>query len=424
MNAIIKLRHLDRIILYTIIILAAFPFAQVFYLELGGAILDAFELLYLALIILILFRILARRRIKKTCLPFLLFINMIVLYFFISVNIYGAKSIDFINQLRHYQPFFIGTMLLATGTIVEKEKYLRLLIFASIISSTISLIFHYLTPGFLADLLYRSEELVSLTTIQGRLIWGNAGLTFFVIVVFMLPKKKTTVNKTIMWIAIFLTLVGLASSNNRTMIFALAFLLLGYVFLEKHIMSFIKRSRKAISLGIIAVLIIFILISVSPKIYFLMEKRYLGSGYRFKNVIEQSLIRERIPIYTQYLESIKAYFPLGQGLGKPFHIRRDGTRVPISDISIISFLLPLGLMGLIIFFLFIYSLFRLVSKSKSYIGEKEIRIVKLFLIISLIMSLNIDLFSRNNFVIFLSMFVLTLKNDSSYLRTRIKPRIS
>lgn len=417
-----KPSSIDRIILGTIILLAALPFAQVFYLEIVGIMLDAFELLYLTLIMIILLKILIFGSIKKEFLPFLLFIVTIILYFIISVNIYGAKSIDIVNQLRHYLPFLIGTMLLVTRTIVKTEKYLRLLTFASIISSTTAMIIHHLMPELLADLLFSSEELVSITTIHGRLYWANACLVFFVTLSFMLTQRKIHVNKAIMSIALFLTFVGLVNTVNRTMIIGLVFLLVGYSFLEKHIILSIKRSKKAIGLGVIGALIIFGLMSVYPKVKYLIEKRYLRSGY--EQVYETALVKERFPIYAQYANSIKTYFPVGQGLGKPFHIRFNGIRVPITDISIISFLLPFGPLGLIVFCIFIYTLFRLVSRANNSISERAIRIFKLFLITSLIMSLNIDLFSRNNFVIFVTMLVLTLQNGSSHPRTRVQPRIT
>jgi hypothetical protein len=411
---------IDAIILGTVILLAALPFAQVFIINLAGIMLTAFELLYLVLIMLILFRVLMDGRIKKTCIPFLLFAATVVLYFFISISIYARQPLDVINQLREYLPFFIGTILLAVGTTATAEKYLRLLVIAAIFSSATALIIHHFMPGVLAKMLPPSSEVVTLATVHGRLYWTNSGLVFFVILMAMLPKREFPVNKVIIGIALLFTVAGLFNTVNRTMVIALILFLTGYVLGEKRVAPFIRRSKKAIALGITAVLIIFGLMSAFPKMNFLIKNRYLGSGYGFSHLFETAVTEERIPIYAQYEKSIKKYFPVGQGLGEPLHIRWDGRGVYTSDISLISFLLPFGLIGLILFVVFIYSLFRLISKAKTHYHDGVIRVLRSFLIISVIASLNIDLFSRNNFVIFSSMLVLALQNGKDAPADKIR----
>ena len=415
---------IDRIILGTVALLAALPFAPVFYLKIAGVMLDAFELLYLVLAMLILFKILMVGRIKKTFLPFPLFIGTIIIYILISVTIFNVKVIDIVNQLRHYLPFLIGTMLLLTGTSVITERYLRVLIIASIFSSTTAMILYHLMPDLLAKMLSSSEEVVSITTIYGRLYWANATLFFFVLLSFMLPQKKIHVNKVIMIIALLLTFACLFNTLNRTMMIGLSLFLVGYIFLEKRITLSIKRAVKVMGIITLGILIIFGTMSFIPQVNSLIEKRYMLSGYGFDQVYETAIVMGRFPIYEQYANSIKTYFPIGQGLGRPFSIRPNGDEVPIADISVLSFLLPFGLLGLIAFCVFIYTLFRLVSMRNNCINERGIRIIKLFIIISLIISLNIDLFSRNNFVIFVTMFVLTLQNVSSHMIAKTQPRMA
>lgn len=408
-----KTIYFDELILFTIIILAALPFAQIFHLEFAGIILNAFELIYLALIILILFKFLMDGRIEKTYLPFLLFIITVVVHFFISISVYDRQILDIINQLRHYFPFLIATILLAVGTIVKTERYLRLLVIASIFSSAIALMIHHLMPDLMAKMLSSSSRMVALTTVHGRLYWTNSCLVFFVILLFLLPKKEIYVNKAIMSIALLFTLAGLFNTLNRTMVIGLILFLGGYIFFEKHFFSFVKRAKKIIGLSMIGIVMIIGLMFISPKLKHMIEERYLRSSYQFEYMIESEVVTERFPIYRQYINSIKKYFPIGQGLGKPFHIHGDDIEVPVSDVSFLSFLLPFGLIGLIIFFIFIYMLFRLIIRENNCISERGIRIIKLFFIIALIMSLNIDFFSRNNFVIFITMLFLTFQNDKS-----------
>ena len=410
---------IDRILLGTIVLLAALPFAQVFHLRLGGITLTAFEVLYFVIIVLVLFRVLMDGRIKRTALPFLLFSATIGLYYFISTFLYGRQTINVVNQLREYLPFFVGTILLAVGTTEKAEKYLRALVVAALWSSSTALIIHHFMPGVLAKMLPRSSEVVILTTVHGRLHWTNSGLVLFVVLAAILPRRQIHVNKWLIGMGLLLTTAGLINTINRTMVVALILFLGGYVLGEKQLVSVLRRSKKAIAVGAIAVVIILGLMSVFPKVNVLVKNRYFGSGAGVSHLLETGLMKERVPIYAQYGRSIKKHFPVGQGLGMPFHVRPDGKGVFTSDISFISFFLPFGLIGLILFIVFVHSLFGLIAKAREHFQERTIRVMRLFLIVSVIASLNLDLFSRNNFVIFASMLVLTLQNGRTIQNNEI-----
>ena len=415
---------IDRIIMGAVALLAALPFGQVFYFKIAGGMLSAFEVIYVTIAMLILIKILTFGKIKKTFLPFLLFTATITMCLFISVGVYNIPIVVFVRHLRSYLPFLIGTMLLLAGINVTTERYLRVLIIASIFSSTTAMVMHYIMPDVLAKMLSSSEELVSITTIYGRLYWTNATLFFFVLLSFMLPRNEIHISKLIMSIALLLTFTCLFKTLNRTMMIGLALFLVGHIFLEKRITLSIERSIKVIAIGVIGILIIFGIMSFDPKVNHLVKKRYMGSGYGIDQVYETAVVMERFPMYEQYANSIKTYFLIGQGLGRPFSTQPNGDEVPTTDISVLSFLLPFGLLGLSAFCVFIYTLFRLLSIGNNCINERGIRIIKLFLIISLIISLNIDLFSRNNFVIYVTMLVLTLQNNLTPKLISAQPRIT
>jgi len=414
---------IDKIIVCFIALLAVLPFHQVFYLQLGFITLNIFELIYLELGMLILAKILMVGKIKKRYIPFLFFLATVIIYISISIVLYGPSIIDSMNQLRRYLPFIVATMLLLTDVSITTERYLRTLVVATIFSSTVALTIHYLMPDMLEKMLSRSEWLVPITIVYGRLYWKNSTLTFFVLLFLLLPKKKRPVNKIVMTIALLLSFSALFNTVCRTLMIGLVVFIVGYVFLEKQIPLIFRRSAKIFVLAILGFLIFFSLVSINPKIFQLVEERYLGSGHGSKQVYETAIVKGRFYIYDQYARSIKTYFPIGQGLGKPFSIGKDGTKVPITDISIMAFLLPFGVLGLIVFCAFIYMLFRLASRGANFVGAKNVRLVKLLLVVSLIMSLNIDLYSRNNFVIYVTMLVLTLQNRSKDRVTKALPRM-
>ena len=87
-----------------------------------------------------------------------------------------------------------------------------------------------------------------------------------------------------------------------------------------------------------------------------------------------------------------------------------------------GFLLPFGISGVIFFILFVISLIKTVKKST--IRNDVKKSIYLMIFISILMSFNIDLYSRNTFVIFLTMLILSLKNGYQLSRNYLKRNVS
>ena len=139
----------------------------------------------------------------------------------------------------------------------------------------------------------------------------------------------------------------------------------------------------------------------------LIEVRFLGSG-DVTNVYSKAVVANRLGMYEQYMQSIVHHFPLGQGVGRPFSSSL-GIDLYSTDISFMAFLLPFGLVGLLIFGLFIYKIFANIDQCRWTISDQTRKSLFLFVGIFLLMSLNIDFFSRNNFVIYLAALIMSLR---------------
>jgi len=85
----------------------------------------------------------------------------------------------------------------------------------------------------------------------------------------------------------------------------------------------------------------------------------------------------------------------------------DNTPLFTTDISFVAFLLPFGLPGLVIFFGFVFAIWKtFISHGRIYSNNQSSGVFVLMLVTSLLVSLNIDIFSRKIFVIYIAVFAV------------------
>jgi len=401
---------IDKVILLLIFLLAALPFGQVFYLKLGFITFNLFELIYLGIVFLIVIKILTFGKIRKALNPFLSFFIIVVIYFLISVVFYKVSIDEFLRQFRlNYFQFFIATMLLLVNIDIETENYLYLLCIAGALGSALDLTMYYFMPNVLAKMLSSSEDLLRLTFSSGYLYWPNSTIIFFIVLFILLPEKKIRIKKPILSLILLFCLWALFYTFNRTMMIGLIIFLFGYAFLKKD--KIFKKDYSNVFVLILILLVVICIAFSSPVIRSLVIRRYFGSGYGFRQIYELSIVNQRYSLYNQYLESLRSYFPIGQGLGRPFSIGWDGVNIFVTDISFVQFLLPFGVFGIFIFYSFLRTLFKLTLMQKKFINPSKINLIVLLLGVMLVVSLNFDVYVRNNFVIFATVLVLTLQNS-------------
>ena len=158
-------------------------------------------------------------------------------------------------------------------------------------------------------------------------------------------------------------------------------------------------------------------ISTNEQVSLLIRKRFFGSG-DVSRIYEDAFMRDRVSVYEQYLQSIAQHFPIGQGLGRPFSVTA-GQDIFTTDISVMAFLIPFGFAGALVFVLFIYKIFATIHYANRQTSSQTRKLLYGFVGIFLLMSLNLDFFSRNNFVIYLTLLVTSLHalhNTSTEIR--------
>jgi hypothetical protein len=83
-----------------------------------------------------------------------------------------------------------------------------------------------------------------------------------------------------------------------------------------------------------------------------------------------------------------------------------------------AFLLPLGVLGVVMFGLFIRALWRTATRTSDKLPPEYGRSIKLLIVVALLMSANMDIFSRDNFVVLLALLIMCAGNSSAQVPAR------
>ena len=390
------MNSLDKNIVIALVMLACLPFDQVLQFNVGVAILSVVDVIQLYLLFILIILMITRGFQLYGSLLFFFTIFLFTSSLIISVAILGASIGDSIRQARFFFPFILATAICATKLRADNKIVLTWVAFAIGFSALWAIVLHLYYPAYLGRLFATSEELSLVVLDGGRMYWERGTLSFFVVAAFLLTKKmhvKLFFMMILVFFAIFLT-------QSRTLAIALfLYFLVGYLVIFK----------KPISLMIYSIFLLLFsgfafLVAADEKMQQLFNTRFFG-GDDFQSEFGRAFIVNRVTNYEQYFDIIKNSFPFGQGLGRPLSVTMFFDEIYTSDISFISFLLPFGIFGVILFLWFLIIIWRYFSSFKEAGHTSNFQ--KVFFIMvttTLLLSLNLDIYSRNIFVIYLAFF--------------------
>lgn len=412
---------MDKVILGLICLLAALPFGQIINLNLGFIILNAFELIYLAMIFMLIFKFFSKINLHYPFV-FFIFLGVAIIYSLYSYIAYNIAILDPLRHLRFYLPFIIALLILATGVHFSIRYYLTILVVSSIVSASSALIIHYFLIDFIRSAFAANEEVADIAE-WGRLYWGNAMLVFFIPLCFFI--KEFSMNKIFISIAFFITFIALFNTLSRTMLTSMLLYLLISMNASKKLSIKLKHYLLIFIFLILAFLIIYFMMGLDSRIEILVNSRFfgtsMGSPINFSSVYEEAILYNRQFLYEQYIENITNHLFIGQGLGVPVAVKANNIPVLITDISLFSFMIPFGIFGVIILFFFIGRLFFLVKRIKYTLSIESKKIILFMLVILFIVSFNFDVFSRNNFIVFYTVLLMLLDHNENIERRKSVP---
>jgi hypothetical protein len=371
--------------------LVAIPFGQVFHLRLGFITLNLFELIQLLLLLLLIIVVIYRGLRSTWGLLWGAWIGLSFTYAIWSAAIGDASVGDAVRHLRFYLPFYVASTILAVPLVGDAQTFSRWLTVSAGVSAAAALAIHHFFPTFLESAFEASEDVAVIAVELGRLYWANGLIVFLVVARFLIDRRGSLLD----WVILVVAVGAVFNTVSRTVIATmLVFWTVSWILLSR------RTARDFGAIVLVAVLVLsatVVALSLDDRLSEAVSRRFLGEG-DIGAVYEEAIVVNRLVMYEQYLESLLVNFPVGQGLGKPF------STIPneafITDISLLSFLLPFGLLGgtlLITFIALAWATSR--SSNRTDYGDRWAVAMRLILVVFVLMSLNLDVFSRNNAVI-------------------------
>jgi hypothetical protein len=396
---------LDSFIFSTFFVAVAMPFPQVMLMPAGGVTFTGFELVYGVATGLLILKVVLAGKIRSAHIAFFVF-SIFAVYVVGSAAIGEVTFGDALRQARFYWPFLLAVLLLVAGSNADFEKFFRYTVWATIISSGSALILHHWFPLLVQRMLAAAPEAASIIE-RGRLNWMNVPLTLFMLLFYSIRSRYWRINGCVAMIALVLSAVATFNTLNRTMMAGVAVLLTGTTFLAKGGPSRARSVVRLLAISLLFAAVVVTLMVADSRVEELVARRYAANGEGTEQIYQHDIEQSRMFEYRDYVNSVSSYFPWGQGLGRPYS-KSTGIDLATSDISLMSFLLPFGFCGVLMYGAFVWALWRTIGHDWANLPLQWSRGVKLLIVVSLFMSLNMDLYSHNNFVVLLTFLVLCL----------------
>lgn len=396
----VRQMFLDKVVVFLLYSMAIIPFSQVFYLNVGLVTFNTYELLLLALCFVFIL-IIIKRGIAKEHANYVLFVvTMFVVYSSCSLVFLDVSFSSWVTQTRFFLPFIVACMALLTRLYIDKAKFLNGITLVLAVSALLAIIIHLFFKDFLAYAFAASDD-VSRIIQGGRMYWGSSVLALFGFAAFMIEKNKN--RRMLLMLAVFVILVAILFTQNRTILAGLMFL-----FFAAQFFVFKKAVRPFVYISIFSLIsaVIFFYFASNDMIVLFQKRLFLTDSAGAE--IDHAFFIGRVGLYNQYLDRLGSTFPFGQSLGLPFAYGIfSGEPIFVSDISLLSFSISFGLLGLVALLIFIAKLFKSFEKYKMiYRNDKSPKVFYWLLFTAFIISLNVDIFSRNIFVVYLAVFAV------------------
>ena len=346
-------------------------------------------------------------------------------YIFLAASSYTVFQLAFdaqslfniVKQLRYFMPFFVATILLAVAPKkIYLKKTLYFICWAVLVSAASSLVMHFFFQEALIRIVQGSSDSVSgdhlaLLIRSGRSPWGNVSLVFITIIALGYIHHFSRRKQLVIKLSVVISLLAALATLSRTVFIGLAL-----IALFAPLVYYQKTAKKITYYFRMAFVLSFMIVSIVGLS--LVNERFGKSlAMRFainigvSEVVDSAITGNRDMLYAQYSDRLINNLPLGQGLGKPYAVIPDRGVAYTVDNSYLSFMLPFGLIGLLVFFVFLFQIRKLMGpRCASQHLERFRKFMLLIIAITLIIALNVDLFSRNNFVIFITLIALAFAN--------------
>lgn len=388
---------INKIVFWLLMAAAFIPFAVVTNFKIGQIFMNAEKIfLYLLLgVIFCSFFVAGIRRYGGYL--FLCAALLFGVYIVFGVLFLGAGASVVLRHAEFFLPFIVAAALTGSRIKFDRGDFEFVFFWVVVASAFIALIFYFFFPDVLQTKIGEFSEEVADVFSAGRLYWDGGVLSLLVVFIFFasprVQKNKASI------IGLVVVLAATLATQNRTMALACAILVVYYM----------KIGFKAIFyIAVIGVAgyVFFEYLPDNARDLFVTRFFFGDAASEFDRAFEIG----RAVLYEQYFDLIKENSIFGAGLGFPLSYGyADGVSVYTSDISFVSFLVPFGFFGLALIIWFWRHIYSGIVALRSEVGAAYGRNLMVLFIVSMLVSLNIDVFSRNIFVLVLVALIFNMK---------------
>ena len=329
---------------------------------------------------------------KRKSIFTIIFFLCFTFYIFLGFYRTNDSQVTF-SHVFTYFPFIIAILIQEINVRYDVKKVLIYFTICAAISSFSAILIQY----FYQNVFYSINYDIDVSSIESKLEWGRiswigsaVALPLIAQIGFLniFSKKE----KYIISISLISIVLGLVFTFNRTFLLAFTFLMLYVVLINTGKFRF--KILVVVSLLLfLSILVINNLKDFVPNLENLIDYRILGF-FKGQSSIKGDIESRQI-LYNQYIENILNNNLLGQGFGLPFSTIPEPRAW--SDVTLISFLIPMGFIGVILFVIF---LIKILIKIKRNIDNNQVK--KLYIVVlllSILVSFNDDIWSHKNFPI-------------------------
>lgn len=322
---------------------------------------------------------------------YLLTLFLILFLYTIYGRFYSTSTLETLYNLLSFLPFIIAAMLLELNIGFNIKKVLFYFTICTAIGAIYANVIQLLYPDILSVIIGDGD--IDKVLSWGRVSWIGYVVPLPLITQFLYLKIYSKKEQYILIPSLIIAIVGTILTFNRTPLIALVILLLYIIVSTINKINF-KKIILLVSLIFICIISINYIQLVNPNFQNLLDYRVLGF-FTGKSDISEDL-STRYDLYSQYKDAIYNSYFLGQGFGIPYSIKPEPKSW--SDITFISFIIPLGIIGVVYFLIFLKKVFISIRNKISSIKIRRSFYLVFFL--AILISLNDDIWSHKNFPIY------------------------
>lgn len=334
--------------------------------------------------------------------------------FFCAAMLGYVSSGDSEAVVKHafsFAPFVVAFLLLELDVGTSFRGSLLALSAAAAIGAIMANVIQWFRPDLLGLVLKEEDDIAAVLT-WGRVSWSGYVATLPLLAQLGFLNIYAPAHRGLALVSISIILVGTVLTFNRTTLVAVV-VLLGYLLVSR---------RRDIGLGGLVLLGVACAgasaflswwSQVNPNLMHLIEYRIFSFISGDVNVAGD--VSTRQGLYSEYLERLTHSLFLGQGLGVPLSTFLGSAMW--ADVTFVSVAIPFGVFGIALFIAFLR---RLYTRIQTRMREPRIqRLFVLVFVLALAVSLNDDIWTHKNFIIYFVFLVNSYCRGSVENRARI-----